>query len=141
MRPRFSLFFLATLGALAAGCFESHSLPVIGLDAGPAPTSIDAGPLPDAGAPVTIFDAGPPPAPPTGCVDRGPLPACDTAAECDRTRCIRGQCCVGPYRVVTPDNRCVWSCGRGTRPCASECVCQPGLTESGTDTFGRRTCD
>ena len=47
----------------------------------------------------------------------------------------------GPYHVETSDGRCVWSCGPGTQPGASgECVCQPGLVETGQDQFGRRVC-
>lgn len=49
-----------------------------------------------------------------------------------------------PYHVLASDGRCVWSCGVGTTPGGAqdgyECVCQDGMTETGTDQFGRRTC-
>lgn len=50
--------------------------------------------------------------------------------------------CEGPYRILTGDGRCVWSCGSGTQPdnASQQCVCQPGLTQSGVDQFGRRVC-
>jgi peptidoglycan hydrolase-like protein with peptidoglycan-binding domain len=50
--------------------------------------------------------------------------------------------CPAPYHVLTSDNRCVWSCSVGTTPnnATNECSCQSGLTQTGTDSFGRRTC-
>ena len=50
--------------------------------------------------------------------------------------------CPSPYHVITSDDRCVWSCGTGTTPdtISNECVCQSGYTQTGTDSFGRRTC-
>ena len=50
--------------------------------------------------------------------------------------------CEGPYHVLSPDGRCVWSCGLNTTPdnITNECVCKDGHTESGNDKFGRRVC-
>ncbi len=50
--------------------------------------------------------------------------------------------CPSPYHIITSDDRCVWSCGTGTTPdsVSNECICQSGYTQTGTDTFGRRTC-
>lgn len=50
--------------------------------------------------------------------------------------------CPAPYHVLANDGRCVWSCGAGTQPdnASNECVCQPGLVQTGTDQFGRRQC-
>ncbi len=50
--------------------------------------------------------------------------------------------CPAPYHVVAPDGRCVWSCSEGTTPDkkTNECVCKPGLKETGKDQFGRRIC-
>ncbi len=50
--------------------------------------------------------------------------------------------CPKPYHVITSDDRCVWSCSTGTTPdsASNECVCKPGYTQTGTDSFGRRTC-
>lgn len=50
--------------------------------------------------------------------------------------------CQGPYHVMTPNNKCVWSCGRGTKPdnASNECICQQGLFDIGHDEFGRRYC-
>src|SRR3989338_1235255 len=50
--------------------------------------------------------------------------------------------CPSPYHVLTSDSRCVWSCSTGTTPDnpSNECVCQPGYTQTGTDSFGRRVC-
>lgn len=51
--------------------------------------------------------------------------------------------CLGPYHVQTPDGRCVWSCSVGTTPDnrTGECVCQPGMVQTGLDRFNRRTCE
>ena len=54
-------------------------------------------------------------------------------------------CCdVSQYHVWTKRQRCVWSCGAGTRPDlktpCGECVCKTGFKETGEDKFGRRTC-
>lgn len=50
--------------------------------------------------------------------------------------------CEGPYHVVAPDGRCVWSCGQGTQPdtASGTCVCQPRLSPAGRDRFGRLMC-
>jgi hypothetical protein len=50
--------------------------------------------------------------------------------------------CNEPYRKLMNDGRCLWSCGQGTHPDpkTKECVCNNGLTETGTDDFGRRVC-
>ncbi|MEA3343527.1 MAG: LamG-like jellyroll fold domain-containing protein [archaeon] len=50
--------------------------------------------------------------------------------------------CPSPYRGISPDGRCVWSCGYGTQPDFSnnECVCRERYVETGTDWFGRRVC-
>ncbi len=51
--------------------------------------------------------------------------------------------CLAPYHVLTSDNRCVWSCSEGTQPsnvAPYDCVCKPGLTQTGTDEFGRAIC-
>lgn len=51
--------------------------------------------------------------------------------------------CKGPYHVLAPDGRCVWSCSEGTTPgkvAPFECVCKPGFKETSTDRFGRRVC-
>ena len=52
------------------------------------------------------------------------------------------QACAGPYRVLTSDNRCVWTCAAGTRPdrASNTCTCQTGLSPNGRDRFGRLTC-
>jgi len=51
-------------------------------------------------------------------------------------------CCPLPYHLVEADGRCAWFCGKGTRPdsTTNECVCRPGLTQTGNDQFGRRIC-
>lgn len=51
--------------------------------------------------------------------------------------------CPGPYMLETEDHRCVWSCSEGTEPARgglTECVCSSGLSQIGTDSFGRRVC-
>ncbi len=59
-----------------------------------------------------------------------------------RRICSKAPDCPKPYHVVAPDGRCVWSCSEGTTPDnkTNECVCKPGLKETGKDKFGRRVC-
>jgi hypothetical protein len=51
--------------------------------------------------------------------------------------------CIGPYHVLAPDGRCVWSCSVGTTPDnqTGECVCKPGLAQTSLDRFNRRVCE
>ncbi|MBN8614251.1 MAG: hypothetical protein J0L92_26870 [Deltaproteobacteria bacterium] len=128
---------LGTLLALA-GCYASHDR---ARDSGPHDVgSIDPR-VPDAAR----VDASRP-------VDaRVPAPMCEPGTEpCGVSCCDAGAvcivrvsiCCPPPYWRPTPDDRCVWSCSEGTTPDprSRECVCQPGLRETGTDSFGRRVC-
>ena len=50
--------------------------------------------------------------------------------------------CPSPYRLMTDDGRCLWSCYPGSTPGANnECVCKPGYVETGKDKLGRRICE
>lgn len=50
--------------------------------------------------------------------------------------------CPKPYRKLTDDGRCLWSCYPGSTPGANnECVCKPGYIETGQDKLGRRICE
>lgn len=57
-------------------------------------------------------------------------------------RPAQNQECRGPYHVVAPDGRCVWSCTVGTTPDneTGECKCKPGYTQTNFDPLGRRNC-
>ncbi|CAF0782713.1 unnamed protein product [Adineta ricciae] len=68
--------------------------------------------------------------------------AADARRIFDLERIKRDTACPGPYHVLTSDNRCVWSCSEGTTPDnnSNECICQPGLVETGLDQFNRRVC-
>lgn len=51
--------------------------------------------------------------------------------------------CEGPYKVLTQDNRCVWSCSQGTQPNdeTNTCECKEGYEKTQTDDFGRKICE
>lgn len=52
--------------------------------------------------------------------------------------------CIGPYHGISPDGRCVWSCGQNTEPDPTkktpECTCKAGYYEIAKDSFNRRVC-
>jgi len=62
-------------------------------------------------------------------------------------RCVDGRhaaslSCQPPYRVFDANGACQWACAPGTLPDESsgECVCRAGMSEYGTDAYGRRVC-
>ena len=63
---------------------------------------------------------------------------------CQNGKCLRKEkSCPGPYHISMEDGRCVWSCGKGTKPDTktNECVCKDDYIEIEIDEKGRRVCD
>lgn len=51
--------------------------------------------------------------------------------------------CEGPYKLLTEDNRCIWSCSQGTTPNfeTNTCECKEGYEKTGEDEFDRKICE
>lgn len=130
-----------TLAAVVAALVSGSALACGGLVDDPMCTSAPCGPDPETPAPQS-------PEPDT---EKAPGPANPQQSQDEQTPSADAApsdgACVGPYHLKADDGRCVWSCSEGTEPDPrainsneSECVCQPGLVEVGTDRFGRRVC-